>query len=166
MPVIIYMPKTNEFKKKFVLTYNLEYDTLHEVLESRIIIELFSDEVRAALNREAGERPALSRSCDAESPPTRHWETGKAGVDEDAEPEELPRWNAVSSLRETGRYDETSLRMPFCRKCNEVFLFSDKYCNDNAFLIGFSYDIRGNEMWMYAFGHCFHKCIAVFVTYV
>ena len=61
------MPKTNEFKKKFVLTYNLEYDTLHEVLESRIIIELFADEVRAALNREAGERPALSRSCNAES---------------------------------------------------------------------------------------------------
>ena len=50
--------------------------------------------MRIALHREAGERPALSRSCNAESPPTRHWETGKAGADEDAEPEELPDWNA------------------------------------------------------------------------
>ena len=87
----------------------MEYDTLHKVLESQIIIELFADEVCAALNREAGERPALSRSCDAESPPTRHWETGKAGEDEDAEPEELPHWNAVSSLRETGRRDKIFL---------------------------------------------------------
>ena len=27
--------------------------------------------------------------------------------DEDAEPEELPDWNAVSSLRETGRRDQS-----------------------------------------------------------
>ena len=123
MPVIIYMPKTNEFKKKFVLTYNLEYDTLHEVLESRIIIELFADEVRAALNREAGERPALSRSCDAESSPTRHWETGKAGEDEDAEPEELPRWNAVSSLRETGRRDDIFILYAFLQASKKAFCF-------------------------------------------
>ena len=43
------MPKTNEFKQEFVLTHNFGYDTLHEALESRIIIELFADEVRAAL---------------------------------------------------------------------------------------------------------------------
>ena len=38
----------------------------------------FADEVRAALNREAGERPVLSRSCNAESTSICHWETGKA----------------------------------------------------------------------------------------
>jgi len=79
--------------------------------------------VRAALNREAGESPALSRSCNAESPPTRHWETGKAGEDEEAEPEELPDWTAVSSLRETGRRDETLFRIPFCRESKKAFCF-------------------------------------------
>ena len=34
--------------------------------------------MRIALNREAGERPALSRSCNVESTSIRHWETGKA----------------------------------------------------------------------------------------
>ena len=119
--------------------------------------------MRAALNGEAGERPALSRSCNAESPPTRHWETGKAGEDEDAEPEELPHWNAVSSLRETGRRD-------MCFVClfaseQEGFLFC-RGCDDQADLTGFVDGITGNEMWMYSFGHCFQKCIAVFVTYV
>ena len=35
--------------------------------------------MRIALNREAGARPALSRSCNAESTSICHWETGKAG---------------------------------------------------------------------------------------
>ena len=34
--------------------------------------------MRVALNREAGAKPALSRSCNAESTPIWHWETGKA----------------------------------------------------------------------------------------
>ena len=34
--------------------------------------------MRITLNREAGERPALSRSCNVESTSIRHWETGKA----------------------------------------------------------------------------------------
>ena len=70
-------------------------------------ITSFADEVRAALNREAGERPALSRSCHAELPPIRHWATGKAGRGDDAEPEELPDRNAASPLRETGRRDQS-----------------------------------------------------------
>ena len=44
--------------------------------------------------------------------------------DEEAEPEELPDWNAVSSLRETGRRDYFCVvRMPFCCGEQEGFLF-------------------------------------------
>ena len=121
--------------------------------------------MRAALNGEAGERPALSRSCNAESPPIRHWETGKAGEDEDAEPEELPHWNAVSSLRETGRRDDIFISYAFLPGEQEGFLYCGD-CDDQAVLAGFADGITGNEMWMYAFGHCFHKCIAVLVIYV
>ena len=79
--------------------------------------------MRIALNREAGERPALSRNCNVESPPIRHWETGKAGEDEEAEPEELPDWNAVSSLRETGRRDEIFILYAFLPASKKVFCF-------------------------------------------
>jgi len=79
--------------------------------------------VRAALNREVGERPALSRSCNAESPPIRHWETGKAGEDEEAEPEELPHWNVVSSLRETGRRDDIFILYAFLQASKKAFCF-------------------------------------------
>ena len=54
-------------------------------------------------------------------PPIRHWETGKAGEDEDAEPEELPRWNAVSSLRETGRRNETFISYAFLPESKKAF---------------------------------------------
>ena len=126
MPVIIYIPKTNEFKKKFVLTHNLEYDTLHEVLESRIIIELFADEVRATLNREAGERPALSRSCDAESPPTRHWETGKLGNREGGGGRGC-RARRTASLERCivparDRKARYVFRMPFCQRARRLFV--------------------------------------------
>ena len=47
----------------------------------------------------------------------------------------------------------------------EGFLFC-RGCDDQADLTGFVDGITGNEMWMYSFGHCFQKCIAVFVTYV
>ena len=60
------------------LTECLCYDNLLKVINNRIIIEYFADRVRVALNREAGERPALSRSCNVESTSIRHWETGKA----------------------------------------------------------------------------------------
>lgn len=58
-----------------------------------------------------------------ESPPIRHWETGKAGEDEEAEPEELPDWNAVSSLRETGRRDETCISYAFLPRSKKAFSF-------------------------------------------
>ena len=60
------------------LTECLCYDNLLKVINNRIIIEYLADRVRVALNREAGERPALSRSCNVESTSIRHWETGKA----------------------------------------------------------------------------------------
>ena len=63
---------------KTILTDYLCYDNLLKVINNRIIIEYFADWVRVALNREAGERPALSRSCNVESTSIRHWETGKA----------------------------------------------------------------------------------------
>ena len=79
--------------------------------------------MRAALNREAGEIPALSRSCHAELPPIRHWATGKAGRSDEAEPEELPHRNAASSLRATGRRDESSDSYAFLRCLQKGFLF-------------------------------------------
>ena len=46
----------------------------------------------------------------------------EGGEDEEAEPEELPDWNAVSSLRETGRHDYFCMfRMPFCRRARRLF---------------------------------------------
>ena len=46
----------------------------------------------------------------------------EGGEDEDAEPEELPDWNAVSSLRETGRRDYLCVfRVPFCAFCKKGF---------------------------------------------
>ena len=56
-------------------------------------------------------------------PPIRHWETGKAGEDEDAEPEELPHWNAVSSLRETGRRDDIFILYAFLPESKKAFCF-------------------------------------------
>ena len=75
------------------------------ILKSRIIIKYFADRVRIALNREAGEKPALSRSCNAEPLPNMSLGNREGREDDDAEPEELPDRNAVSSLRETGRRD-------------------------------------------------------------
>jgi len=47
----------------------------------------------------------------------------EGGEDEEAEPEELPDWNAVSSLRETGRHDYFYVfRMPFCRRARRLFV--------------------------------------------
>ena len=57
-----------------MLTSCISYDNLIP----KITTEYFADRVRIALNREAGERPALSRSCNVESTSIRHWETGKA----------------------------------------------------------------------------------------
>ena len=46
----------------------------------------------------------------------------EGGEDDDAEPEELPDRNAVSSLRETGRRDFFCvLHMPFCRRARRFF---------------------------------------------
>ena len=60
------------------MTDYLCYDNLLKVIGSKNTIEYFANRVRIALNREAGERPALSRSCNVESTSIRHWETGKA----------------------------------------------------------------------------------------
>ena len=43
--------------------------------------------------------------------------------DEEAEPEELPDWNAVSSLRETGRRDETCISYAFLPRSKKAFSF-------------------------------------------
>jgi len=63
---------------KFILTGYLFYDNLLNNFGNKITIEYFADRVCIALYREAGERPALSRSCNAESTSICHWETGKA----------------------------------------------------------------------------------------
>lgn len=48
----------------------------------------------------------------------------EGGEDEDAEPEELPDWNAVSSLRETGRRDETFISYTFLPESKKAFCFA------------------------------------------
>ena len=63
---------------KFILTGHLFHDNLRKEFENKITIQYFADRVCIALYREAGEIPALSRSCNAESTPICHWETGKA----------------------------------------------------------------------------------------
>lgn len=89
---------------KTTLTECLCYDNLLKVINNRIIIEYFADWVRVALNREAGERPALSRSCNAESTSICHWETGKAGKTRMQSQKNCPIGTPRSFLRATGRH--------------------------------------------------------------
>ena len=90
---------------KTTLTECLCYDNLLKVINNRIIIEYFADWVRVALNREAGERPALSRSCNVESTSICHWETGKARETRKQSQKNCPIGTLKSFLRETGRHD-------------------------------------------------------------
>ena len=83
-----------------MLTSCISYDNLIP----KITTEYFADRVRIALNREAGERPALSRSCNAESPPICHWETGKAGKTRMQSQKNCPIGTPRSFLRATGRH--------------------------------------------------------------
>ena len=89
---------------KTTLTECLCYDNLLKVINNRIIIEYFADWVRVALNREAGERPALSRSCNAESTSICHWETGKARKTRMQSQKNCPIGTLKSFLRATGRH--------------------------------------------------------------
>lgn len=58
--------------------------------------------MRVALNREAGEKPALSRSCNAESTSNMSLGNREGEEDDDAKPEELPSWNAVITCDRQG----------------------------------------------------------------
>ena len=83
-----------------MLTSCISYDNLIP----KITTEYFADRVRIALNREAGERPALSRSCNAESTSICHWETGKARKTRMQSQKNCPIGTLKSFLRATGRH--------------------------------------------------------------
>ena len=62
----------------FILTSHLLYDNLSHTLRIKSQFDILPIGCVCHLIREAGERPALSRSCNAESTSICHWETGKA----------------------------------------------------------------------------------------
>ena len=66
--------------------------------------------------------------------------------DEEAEPEELPDWNAVSSLRETGRRDYFCVvRMPFCRGARRLFICAFSAVNVSRLALSLRLDkVMGN----------------------
>ena len=72
------------------------------------------------LNRETGVKPVLSRSCNAELVLKCHWE-GKTS--DEAEPEELPDFDAIKFLRLMGL---RNYLMPFCIYMQKSVLFCFK----------------------------------------
>ena len=80
-----------------------------------LLITSFADEVRAALNREAGETPALSRSCNAEALPL--YVTGqlgrRGGTMKQSQKNCLTGMLCHPCERQEGATDDL-LRMPFC----------------------------------------------------
>ena len=143
-----------------MLTSCISYDNLIP----KITTEYFADRVRIALNREAGERPALSRSCNAESPPICHWETGKAGKTRMQSQKNCP----IGTLyRPCERQEGTIIFM--CFVClfageQEGFLFCGD-CNGKAFFTGFPMTLVETKCGCIRIRTCFPKCIAVFIFF-
>ena len=84
--------------------------------------------------------------------------------DEEAEPEELPDWNAVSFLRETGRHDFFMCFVCLFAGEQEGFLFCGD-CNGKAFFTGFPMTLVETKCGCIRIRTCFPKCIAVFIFF-
>ena len=75
------------------------------------------------LNRETGVKPVLSRSCNAELVLKCHWGNWEGKTSDEAEPEELPDFDAIKFLRLMGLRNYLT---PFCIYMQKSVLFCFK----------------------------------------